>query len=202
MFSFGFWRLASGLLYFREEERTKSPGPRMTLTELQDLFEYNRWAHENILHAAAGLAPDEYNAASGNGASSPRAALQSTLAEEVAWLSRWEGHSLAEPPDYSECVNTEALLTRWKSLWGRQRRFLESLNEDELSRFVSVRLPNGIEAVQPLGDTMMHMVNHSTYLRGQAATLIAQLGGNIPDSDYFTYCTIRGPDGTEEDAAP
>jgi uncharacterized damage-inducible protein DinB len=174
----------------------------MTITELQDLFEYNRWAHENILYAAAELAPDKYNAVSNTSPLSPRAALQNMLAEEVAWLSRWEGHSLAEPPDYSECVNTNALLTRWKSLWGRQRRFLESLNEDELSRFVSVRLTNGIEAVQTLGDTMMHMVNHATYLRGQAAVLIAQLGGNIPDSDYFTYCAVRGPDGTEANVAP
>jgi uncharacterized damage-inducible protein DinB len=174
----------------------------MTITELQDLFEYNQWAHENILHAASGLAADRYDAANGNNVMSPRVALQNMLAEEVAWLSRWEGHSLAEPPDYSDCVNTNALLTRWRSLWGRQRKFIESLNEDDLGRFVSVRLPNGIEAVQPLGDTMMHMVNHGTYLRGQAATLITQLGGNIPDSDYFTYCAIRGPDGTEATVTP
>jgi uncharacterized damage-inducible protein DinB len=173
----------------------------MTITELQDLFEYNRWAHENILHAADELPQDKYDSSS-NGAQSPRGALQNMLAEEVAWLSRWEGHSLAEPPDYSECVNTSALVFRWKSLWGRQRKFLESLNEDELGRFVSVRLPNGIEAVQPLSDTMMHMVNHATYLRGQAATLIAQLGGTIPDSDYFSYCAIRGPDGTEANVTP
>jgi uncharacterized damage-inducible protein DinB len=174
----------------------------MTITELQDLFEYNRWAHENILQAAAELAPGKYDAMTSAGAPSPRTSLQNMLAEEVAWLSRWEGHSLAEPPDYNECVNTDALLMRWKSLWGRQRRFLESLNEDELGRFVSVRLSNGIEAVQPLGDTMMHVVNHATYLRGQAATLIAQLGGSTPDSDYFTYCAVRGPDGTEANVAP
>jgi Uncharacterized protein conserved in bacteria len=174
----------------------------MTITELQDLFEYNQWAHENVLNAASELAPAEYNAVSKSGALSPRTALQNMLAEEVAWLSRWEGHSLAEPPDYSECTNTDALFMRWRSLWGRQRRFLESLNEDELGRFVSVRLPNGIEAVQPLGDTMMHMVNQGTFLRGQAATLITQLGGSIPDSDYFTYCAIRGPDGTEANVTP
>jgi Uncharacterized protein conserved in bacteria len=174
----------------------------MKITELQDLFEYNRWAHENTLRAAAGLAPQDYNAANNSGTLSPRTALQNMLAEEVAWLSRWEGHSLAEPPDYTECVNTDALLMRWRSLWGRQRRFLESLNEDELGRFVSVRLPNGIEAVQPLGDTMMHMVNHATFLRGQAATLISQLGGSVPDSDYFTYCGVRGPDDSRESVAP
>lgn len=174
----------------------------MTITELQDLFEYNRWAHENTLHAAGDLDQAKYDAVSDGASLSPKAALQNMLAEEVAWLSRWEGHSLAEPPDYNECVDTNALLMRWKSLWRRQRSFLDSLNEDELSRIIAIRLTNGIEAVQPLGDTMMHVVNHATYLRGQAATLIAQLGGSIPDSDYFTYCAVRGPDGTEANVAP
>lgn len=174
----------------------------MTITELQDLFEYNRWAHENTLRAAAELEPAKYDAVSSTSPLSPRAALQNMLAEEVAWLSRWEGHSLAEPPDYTECADTNALLIRWKSLWRRQRGFLESLNEDDLSRVIGIRLSNGIEAEQPLGDTMLHVVNHATYLRGQAATLIAQLGGSTPDSDYFTYCSVRGPDGTEANVAP
>ncbi len=174
----------------------------MKITELRDLFEYNRWAHENTMRAAAELDPMKYSGPSGARGTSPKAALQNMLAEEVAWLSRWEGHSLAEPPDYSECADTDALRMRWKSLWRRQRSFVESLNEDDLSRLIGIRMSSGIEAVQPLGDTMLHVVNNATYLRGQAATLIGLLGGSTPDSDYFTYCAVRGPDGAEANVIP
>ena len=169
----------------------------MTIAELLDLFEYNRWAHEKTLGAAGALDSETYRSAS-----QLRSSLQHMLAEEVMWLSRWEGHSLAEEPDYSECTDTAALMVRWKSMWNRQRKFLESLTEDDPGREVAIRMRNGIEAVQPLGDTMTHVVNHATYLRGQAATLIEQSGGATPEADYFTYCVARGSDAPDTTVVP
>ncbi len=164
----------------------------MTTAELLDLFEYNRWAHEKILHAGAELGAEKYTEQIGR--MTLRSALQKMLAEEVVWLSRWEGHSLADTPDYSECTDATALAGRWKSLWNRQHRFLDSLTDDELASLVGIRLSNGMEAVQPLGETLMHVVNQATYLRGQAGALIRQLGGTTPDCDYFMYCVTRGSD--------
>ena len=174
----------------------------MKLAELRGLFEYNRWAHETTLDSATLLGVDKY--AQGWGGSSPtlRGVLQDLLAEEVVWLSRWEGHSLAEFPDYSECADTTALMVRWKSLWNRQMRFLESLSEDELTRPISIRMNNGIETDQSLGDTMVHVVNQATSLRGEAALLIQQLGGERPAADYFSYCLERGSEGADGVMAP
>ena len=174
----------------------------MKLAELRDLFEYNRWAHEKTLDSAALLGSDKYAHGWGGQSPSLRGVLQDLLAEEVVWLSRWEGHSLAEFPDYSECADTTALMVRWNSLWNRQMRFLESLNEDELGRATSIRMNNGIETDQPLGDTMVHVVNQATSLRGEAALLIQQLGGERPEADYFAYCLERGPEGADETIAP
>lgn len=174
----------------------------MKLAELRDLFDYNRWAHETTLGAAAQLGADKYAQGWGGPAPSLRGVLQDLLAEEVVWLSRWEGHSLAEFPDYSECAGTNALMVRWKSLWNRQKRFLESLSEDELARPISIRLNNGIETDQALGDTMVHVVNQATSLRGEAAVLMQQLGGERPEADYFSYCLERGSEAADETIAP
>ena|SRR5665647_609478 len=174
----------------------------MTIAELRDLFEYNRWAHEKTLDAAALLGPDRYGSAPDGSSVTLKDVLQNLLVEEVVWLSRWEGHSLAESPDYSECADTPALMSRWKSLWNRQRRFVESLTEDDLGQPVSIRMNNGIEAVQPLSDTMTHVLNQATYLRGEAALLTRQLGGDAADADYFTYCLERGTDGTDATITP
>lgn len=172
----------------------------MTLAELRDLFDYNRWAHEKTLDSAALLGPAKY--ADTTASPTLRSVLQNILAEEVVWLSRWEGHSLAESPDYSECADTTALMERWKSLWKRQHRFVESLSEDELGNPIAIRMNDGLETVQPLGETMRHVVNQATYLRGEAAVLIRQLGGSAPTADYFTYCLERGTDGADAEIAP
>lgn len=174
----------------------------MRLAELRDLFEYNRWAHETTLAAAALLGSDKYAQGWGGPSPSLRSVLQELLAEEVVWLSRWEGHSLAEFPDYSECADTTALMVRWKSLWKRQVRFLESLSEGELMRPISIRMNNGIETDQPLGETMVHVVNQATSLRGEAALLIQQLGGARPAADYFSYCLERGTESVGDAIAP
>jgi len=173
----------------------------MTIAELRDLFVYNRWAHERTLDAAGVVSSEKY-AHAGGSSPSLRAVLQNLLSEEVVWLSRWEGHSLAESPDYSECADTTALKMRWKSLWNRQTRFVQSLTEDELGTPVSIRMRNGIEAVQALGETMVHVVNQATSLRGEAALLMRQLGANAPAADYFTYCLERGSDGADATIAP
>jgi uncharacterized damage-inducible protein DinB len=174
----------------------------MTIAELRDLFEYNRWAHKKTLDAAALLGAEKYSQPANGSAISLRAVLQNLLAEEVVWLSRWEGHSLADIPDYSECADTNALMERWRYLWKRQTSFIESLVEDDLGNPIHIRTRNGIETVQPLGETLAHVVNQATYLRGEAAVLIRQLGGTSPAVDLFTYRLASGSDAGDARIAP
>jgi uncharacterized damage-inducible protein DinB len=164
----------------------------MTAAELADLYEYNKWAHERTLEASGELDPAEYGREVGGSFPSLRLTLQHLLATEVVWLSRWEGHSLGEPPDYPGEVDVGALKRMWTSFWNRQFSFVTSLADDELSRPIAIRTRSGIETVQPLGETMLHVVNHSTYHRGQAASLIRMLGGTPRATDYFLYCVTRG----------
>jgi uncharacterized damage-inducible protein DinB len=163
----------------------------MTIAELIDSYDYNRWANHRTLDAAAEVGENEYNLEVGGSFPTLRATLEHLLAVEVVWLSRWQGHSLGEPPEYSGCRNAEALRTIWKSFWWRQSAFLNDLTDDDLVKPVMIRTRNGIEAVQPLRDTLVHVVHHSAYHRGQAASQIRQLGGKPVATDYFIYCLSR-----------
>ena len=163
----------------------------MTSAEILDLYEYNRWAHEHVLRAVSKLSSEKYSAPLVGSFPSIRATMEHLLATEVVWLSRWEGHSLGEPPDYAGCKDVTSLRSLWDSFWHRQRSFLEALNEEDLLQLVEIRTRSGIDAVQPLGDTLIHVVNHSTYHRGQVATQLRQLGATPPTTDYFMYCLGR-----------
>jgi uncharacterized damage-inducible protein DinB len=52
---------------------------------------------------------------------------------------------------------------------------------------VSYRAPDGKAFAHPLGDLMRHVVNHSTYHRGQLATQFRQLGHTPPSTDFTRY---------------
>lgn len=164
----------------------------MNAAELIDLYEYNKWAHLRTLESASELAHEQYEREVGGSFPSLCSTLQHLLATEVVWLSRWEGHSLGEPPDYAGMVDVPALSRMWHSFWNRQFSFIRALADDELARPIGIRTRTGIETVQPLSDTMLHVVNHSSYHRGQAASQVRMLGGIPRGTDYFIYCLTRG----------
>ena len=164
----------------------------MNTADILDLYEYNRWAAERTFDAAQTVSTDDYARTMAGSFTSLRAILEHILAVEVIWLSRWEGHSLGEAPDYAGCTEASSLARLSKSFWMRQFRFLNALTDDDLPSPIAIRTRSGIETVQPLIETLVHVVNHATYHRGQASTLIRQLGGTPEGTDYFTYCLVRG----------
>lgn len=174
----------------------------MNVAEIVDLYEYNRWAHERVLEVARGFTDEQYSQEIISSFPSFRATLEHMLVAEVLWLSRWEGHSLGEPPDYSGCTNVTSLGRLWQYYWKRQFQFLGALTEDELARPIAIRTRGGIETVQPLVETMLHLVTHSSYHRGQAATLTRQLGGTPMTTDYFFYCLRRGAGESDSGVTP
>jgi uncharacterized damage-inducible protein DinB len=163
----------------------------MTIAELLDSFEYNRWAHGRILDAATELGAEAYDAAAPATFPTLRATLEHLLATEVVWLARWQGHSLGDLPDYSGCRDAAGLHSIWESFWRRQFRFLNDLSDEDLGQQIMIRTKTGIETVQSLRDTAVHVVHQSTFHRGQAAGQIRHLGGNPPATDYFIYCLSR-----------
>ena len=169
----------------------------MTTAEILDLFEYNRWAHRRTLEGAAALTSEQYARLLPGSFPSLRATLEHLLGTEVVWLARWQGHSLGDAPDFAECADAVSLEQRWRPFWHRQFQFLQEITPEELTRPIDIRTRSGIETVQSLGDTLIHVVNHSTYHRGQAATLTRQLGGAPQSTDYFTYCLVRGADTSD-----
>lgn len=164
----------------------------MNVAELTDLYEYNKWAHELVFQSVSDLSREQYERVVGGSFPSVRLTLEHVLATEVVWLSRWEGHSLGEAPDYSGIADAAALIRMWRYFRERQDGFITSLAEDELTKPIAIRTRSGIETVQPLCDTMLHVVNHSSYHRGQITNLVRQVGGKPRSTDYFTYVLTRG----------
>jgi uncharacterized damage-inducible protein DinB len=50
---------------------------------------------------------------------------------------------------------------------------------------------NGTEDSQPLDVMVRHVVNHSTYHRGQIAAFIRQFGIKPPQTDYIAFARTR-----------
>jgi uncharacterized damage-inducible protein DinB len=65
--------------------------------------------------------------------------------------------------------------------------FVVEQTEDSVARPLTYKNLKGESFTYPLGQLMLHMVNHSTYHRGQVATLMRQLGAQPISTDLVLY---------------
>jgi uncharacterized damage-inducible protein DinB len=66
-------------------------------------------------------------------------------------------------------------------------RFVGGLGDADLDRLFAFRRLNGEAGSLPLGHILQHIVNHSTYHRGQIATLLRQLGLTPMSTDLLFF---------------
>jgi uncharacterized damage-inducible protein DinB len=66
------------------------------------------------------------------------------------------------------------------------------LDPAALGRTVAFRFLSGNAGEATLVSLLLHVVNHSTYHRGQLATLFRQVGVAPPQSDLLLFPAARG----------
>lgn len=87
----------------------------MKKSEILTLYEYNYWANERVLRAAARVTPDQYEAPAEISHGSLRGALVHTYAAELVWRLRCqEGLSPKALPGEAKFPTLEALVRRWR----------------------------------------------------------------------------------------
>lgn len=161
------------------------------MDEIRDLYAYNRWANRRTLDAAERLTPEELSRDLGSSFPSVRETLAHVLAAEWIWLERWRGSSPPGLPEAWDLSRLEAVRARWSEVETDQRTFVEGLDEAALDRVIAYRNTAGTEFENPLGQLLRHVVNHSTYHRGQVVTLLRQLGAEAVATDYVVYLRER-----------
>lgn len=156
------------------------------LDEIRQLYEFNRWANGRILEAAAALDPEPFDRDLGSSFPSVRATLAHILGAEWIWLSRWNGTSPTAPPAWP-LDDVASLRARWTEVEAGQAALLAALTEDRLDQVIDYRNLAGEPYRSPLWQMLRHVVNHSSYHRGQVTTMLRQLGAAAPATDLILY---------------
>jgi uncharacterized damage-inducible protein DinB len=80
-----------------------------------------------------------------------------------------------------------AIRSRWTEVQAEHADFLRTLDEAALSRDVRYVNLRGETWEYALWKQMLHVVNHSSYHRGQAVTMLRQLGRTPPSTDLLVF---------------
>jgi uncharacterized damage-inducible protein DinB len=87
----------------------------------------------------------------------------------------------------SEFSDLLAVRRKLNEVRSNREKWLSSLHEDDLEKDLRYRNLQGQFYAYPLWQQLAHVVNHSTYHRGQVTTMMRQLGTGGVSSDLLLY---------------
>jgi uncharacterized damage-inducible protein DinB len=159
----------------------------MTIDDIRTLYAYNRWANDRILLACRSLSLAQLTSDLRSSHGSIRGTLVHTLWGEWIWFRRWVGESPKVILDENKFEDVDMIQSLWKELDLERDQFIDSLTGEKLESMFGYESLKGEHWEYAYGNAMQHVVNHSSYHRGQVVTLLRQLGQTPPSTDFLIF---------------
>lgn len=152
------------------------------------LMRYKAWADDVFLSVVSALPAIELTA--------PRTiffgSLIRTLNHSYTMDYVWQSHLLGNPhglqsrnpqqcPDINELTATQQDIDRWYV------EYSNTLTDGELSQHVEFEFIGGGRGVMSRSEILLHVVNHGTYHRGQAADIVYNCNVVPPVTDLSVF---------------
>jgi uncharacterized damage-inducible protein DinB len=77
--------------------------------------------------------------------------------------------------------------TKWKEVDAGWEKYLPQLTDELLARSLTFHNLKGEQVSQIVWQSLQHLVNHSTYHRGQITTMVRQSGGTPIGTDLIAF---------------
>jgi uncharacterized damage-inducible protein DinB len=145
----------------------------MKKDDILTLYQYNSWANARILNAAAKVTTEQFLVHEDFSHGSLCDTLVHILFAE--WLL---------PEDFP---TFESLQKRWNLEENNLMTFVESVNDERLGSTIHYRTTSGKQHQNTLWHLMVHLVNHGTQHRSEAATMLTKFGHSPGDIDLILF---------------
>ena len=159
----------------------------MNKQEISFLYRYNQWSTAKILNATSNLTQQQFLAP----ADFPHGGFRGTLVHahfaEWIWRNLWEGTSPATRLKPEDFPTLESLRTRWQEEEALLMAFIERLTEEKLLETFSYTSTEGMPFTRNLWQAMLHLVNHGTQHKTEAAAILTKLGHSPGDIDMIWF---------------
>jgi uncharacterized damage-inducible protein DinB len=163
----------------------------MNRTDAKNFFDYNRWANNLTLDAVASLSPEQFVAEIASSYRSIRDTLTHLLSSEWVFLMRCLGESPKQLLNPAIFPDLKSIRIKWDEVDNGWKKFIDDLSEESLGNVIAYINFRGELWKYPLNQILQHVVNHSTYHRGQITTQLRTLGATPVMTDYLYYWDVH-----------
>jgi uncharacterized damage-inducible protein DinB len=160
--------------------------------DFASLFAFNRWANAKMLDACRQLTQDQYVAEPVSGWPSVRATVYHIALVTEAWLRGLENDPDDSIPTEAEIATVDDAGRLLDRAYQRFDRLLSKLTPEWLSTTITLQR-RGRTITMPPWAILRHVVNHTTYHRGQVASKLKRFGVVQPETDLVFWWKEQMP---------
>jgi uncharacterized damage-inducible protein DinB len=155
----------------------------MDVADIRFMFAYDRWATNKVLVLARTVPYDEWAESNRIDRRGLGGIMAHALGAHERWRSGWQGLSsparLEDGPLPSAAELTELWTAEWLALDGYLERLTDAQVRDQFDDVT-------------LWHTLVHVVNHGTQHRSEAAVLLTIMGRSPGDLDLIDFAPVTG----------
>jgi uncharacterized damage-inducible protein DinB len=154
--------------------------------DFASLFAYNRWANDKVLAACRHLTQAQFEAEPVPGWPSVRSTVAHIALVTEGWLAGLAGKADDHPMTADDLVTVDDIQRLLERAYAIVDELLPVLSPLRLAT-PQLLQRGGRSATLPPWAVMRHVVNHSTYHRGQVASKLKRFGVAQPDTDFIFW---------------
>lgn len=149
-------------------------------------LDYTVWASRRLLEATESLSDAELRRDFGSATKSVIGTLVHVFGADRIWLGRVRG-AAPEGMPAPEFYDLSVLRPAWQTVDNGWREWAGALGDAQFLQEISYRDLKGSPWRTPLWQIVLHVVNHGTHHRGQAAGFLRAMGHPPPPLDLIAW---------------
>jgi len=161
----------------------------MNVDDLRLLYSYNEWANACIFAAAGRLSMAALRAPAvpDPGYGTLLGSLVHILEAEAGWRSLLQQGVWGDELRLEDFTTLEDLAVRSQDEAAAMRGYLDTLTDSDMTGIVRYAVDEGRMRERVRWHCLIHVVNHGTYHRGEAAALLTGLGHSPGELDFTVF---------------
>jgi uncharacterized damage-inducible protein DinB len=159
----------------------------MQADEVRFLYDYDRWATRRVLDVLDGVEPAVWGRVDVVGERGLGAILVHHLGASQRWRNGFQDTGESPEPEGEPLPTIGELRERWEAEWVVTDAWLPNLTDD----FVAY-----VHEAVPVWQMLVHVVDHGTQHRAEAAALLTAEGRSPGGLDLIDYAEERAGSGT------
>jgi uncharacterized damage-inducible protein DinB len=159
----------------------------MTTHDIRMLHAFNSWASNRIFDAVARIPETDAMKDLKSSHGSVHGTLLHMVAAEKIWLSRWVGKPDTRLVAAPDAPTLAAVRRLWEETGFSMAKFLGTMTDARLKETFAMTTSAGATFTHAYGQAIQHVVDHSTYHRGQVVSLLRQLGHTPPGTGLIVF---------------